>query len=174
MRVLGIDSGSRVLGYALIKAEGDLLSYVECGVLTASATLDKYQRLAEIGRDLEALIVELKPDVAAIEAGFVGKVKGQHQQGMLVSAGARAVAGTICARAGLKVVEYAPATAKKAATGRGNADKALVARMVRLQLAMKTEPSPDAADALAIALTHAQRLVVELRALRAAGAARAA
>jgi crossover junction endodeoxyribonuclease RuvC len=164
MKVLGIDSGSRVLGYGLIDAQGDLLSYIECGVLTASATLGKYQRLAEIGRDLEALLVELKPDAVAMEQGFIGPVRGGIQQGMLVSAAARGVAGFICARAGLPVVEYAPATVKKFATGKGNADKALVAKMVKMQLMLKAEPAPDAADALGVAIAHARMMVAERRA----------
>jgi crossover junction endodeoxyribonuclease RuvC len=164
MRILGIDSGSRVLGYGLIDAQGELLSLIEAGTLTASATLGKYQRLAEIGRDLEALLVELKPDVVAMEQGFIGAVRGHLQQGALVSAAARGVAGYICACAGLAVIEYAPATVKKFATGKGNADKALVARMIKVQLSMRAEPSPDAGDALAVAVCHARMVVAEYRA----------
>jgi crossover junction endodeoxyribonuclease RuvC len=95
-------------------------------------------------------------------------VRGKHQQGALVSAAARGVAGFIAARCGLRVVEYAPATVKLAATGAGNADKATVAKMVALVLGLKTPPAPDAADALAIAVAHARAMVAERRAARAA------
>lgn len=164
MRILGLDSGSVRLGYGVIKAEGELLSYVECGVISASAGRDKWQRLAEIGGELASVISELRPDVVALEAGFIGTVRGAHQQGALVSAAARGVAGFIAARNGLRVFEYSPATAKKVATGKGNADKALVARMIKLALSMNKEPEPDAGDALAIAICHARQVVAERRA----------
>ena len=151
------------MGYAVIKAEGELLSYVECGVISASAGGEKYARLAVIGGELANVIGELKPDVCAMEAGFIGKVGGKFQQGALVSAASRGVAGFVAARCGLRVVEYAPATVKLAATGKGNADKALVAKMVKLTLCLQKEPEPDAADALAIAIAHARALVAERR-----------
>jgi len=170
MRVCGLDPGSVRLGYAVIKAEGQLLSYVECGVLTARAGAGKYERLAELAADLERLLSEMKPDVVAMEAGFVGMVKGKHQQGVLVSAAARGVAGMLAARAGIPVVEYAPSTVKLRATGKGNADKTLVAKMVMRRLFLQREPAPDAADALAIAICHADEMVFERRAAaRAAG-----
>jgi len=165
--ILGIDSGSQVLGYGLIRAEGDMISYRASGVLTATGT--KYERLAELSRDLEALLIELKPNVVALEAGFVGKVRGHLEQTTLVSAAARGVAGTMAARAGIEVVEYMPATAKKAVTGKGNADKALVSRCVKLCLFMHKEPPPDAGDALSVAICHAQALVAVRRMARAAG-----
>lgn len=168
MRILAVDPGSIRMGYAVIKAEGELLSYVECGVLTASAARDKYQRLAELGGELASVISEFRPDVLAMEAGFIGMVKGKHQQGALVSAAARGVAGFIAARCGLRVVEYAPATVKLAATGKGNADKATVAKFVKLLLGLKKDLEPDEGDALAIAVCHARQMVTDRRAAQAA------
>ncbi len=168
MRILGIDSGSVNLGYGLINADGDLLSLVECGVLHAPAGHDKGQRLAEIGTDLAALLIELRPDVAVLETGFVSMQRGHLQQGVLVSAEARGVARFICARAKLPIFEYANNTAKKAATGNGKAKKDQVALLVRAALCMNKTPEPDAGDALSLAICHARAMVAERRAARAA------
>jgi crossover junction endodeoxyribonuclease RuvC len=168
MRVLGIDSGSVNLGYGLIKADGDLLSLIECGVLHAPAGHDKGERLAEIGGDLAKLLVDLRPDVAVLEAGFVSMQRGKLQQGVLVSAEARGVARFICARAKLPIFEYANNTAKKAATGNGKAKKGQVALLVRAALCMNKTPEPDAGDALALAIAHARALVAESRIRKAA------
>jgi len=152
MRVLGVDPGSIKMGYGCIDvAPGCRLTYVEAGVITASAKLDKYDRLVELGRDLEAVIVELRPDVFCLEAGFV---KGQ--MGALVSGAARGVAAFVAGRAGLQVTEYAPATVKKAACGSGNAEKEQVAQVVAIRLGLVRTPALDAADALAIAIARAQ------------------
>lgn len=163
MKILAVDPGSVRMGYACIKAEGELLSYVECGVLTATASRDKYQRLAELGGDLDRVVREFEPDVVAMEAGFIGK-----QQGALVLAAARGVAGFIAARCGLRVVEYAPATVKLSVTGKGNAPKETVAKMAALTMGLKKRLEPDEGDALAIAICHARAFVAEIRARKAA------
>jgi len=151
MRVLGCDPASILMGYGCIDvAPGCRLTYVEAGVLSASAKLDKYARLVILGRELEEVIAELRPDVFCLEAGFV---KGQ--MGALVSGAARGVAAFIAGRAGLQIAEYAPATVKKAACGAGNADKDQVARIVAARLGLSRQPEPDAADALAVAITRA-------------------
>lgn len=168
MRICGLDPGSVNLGYAVIKAEGELLSYVECGVISATAGANKYSRLASIGDDLQRMLVELKPEVAVLEAGFISEQRGKLQQGALVSAAARGVAGFICARLGIPIFEYANNTAKKAVTGNGKAKKYQVAMMVRATLCLHKTPEPDAADACALAITHARQLVAEYRARRAA------
>lgn len=154
MRVLGLDPGSVKFGYGLITADNaGRLAYVEAGVLEAKKSLPKYERLVELGRDLEALLDELKPDAVGIEAGFV---KGQ--MGALVSGAARGVAAYIVGRRGLLVREYAPATVKKVACGYGAADKSQVAALVARQLGMQTVPGPDAGDALACAIARARDL----------------
>ncbi len=153
MRILGIDPGSVKMGYGCIETDGPRLTYVEAGVLTAPAKVGKYERLVELGRDLEELIADLKPDVAALEAGFV---KGQ--MGALVSGAARGVAAYVLGCRGIPVREYAPATVKKTATGNGAAEKEQVAEMVARQLGLNSIPAPDAADALAIAICRARDL----------------
>ena len=151
MRVLGVDPGSVKMGYGLIGvAPGCRLTFVAAGVLTAPAGHGKYLRLMELGLDLEEVIAEYRPDVCALEAGFV---KGQ--MGALVSGAARGVAAYVAGCAGLPVVEYAPKTVKKAACGNGAADKDQVARVVTMILGLKVQPVPDAADALAIAICRA-------------------
>lgn len=152
VRILGIDPGSNVCGYGVIEAERIRLRYIDAGVITTRNFEPKYKRIAHIGLELEALIVEFKPGVLALEAGFV-----RGQMGALVSGAARGVSAYVGARAGLQVFEYAPATVKKAVTTAGNAEKDGVARMVKLLLEMNVEPVPDAADALACAIAHARR-----------------
>lgn len=169
MLILAIDPGSVKCGYGLIRADGLTLSYVEAGVLTAPESWTKYARLAEIGKEIVAILDEHAVDAVAIEAGFIvpfrrkGTDELYSQQGALVSAAARGMAGYIAASRGIHVFEYAPAAVKKVATGEGNADKAQVARAVQLRLGMKAQPAPDAGDALAIAVCHAMQAVVGRR-----------
>ena len=151
MLVIGVDPGSVKMGYGIIDvAPGFRLTFVEAGVLTARAILGKYERLVELGRDLEEIVREFRPDAGALEAGFV-----RGQMGALVSGAARGVAAFVLGCAGVPVVEYAPATVKKAACGAGNAEKDQVARIVQMHLRLARQPEPDAADALAIAITRA-------------------
>ena len=142
------------MGYGCIDVgPAGRLAYVDAGVLEAKKSTPKYERLTELGRDLEALLDELKPDQVGLEAGFV---KGQ--QGALVSGAARGIAAYVAGRRGLLVREYAPATVKKVATGYGAADKTQVAELVARQLGMRAIPGPDAGDALAIAICRARDL----------------
>jgi len=169
--VLGIDPGSVRLGYGLVKAAAGEIYYVECGVISASAKLSVGERLAEIGRDLEAVIAERRPDVVALEHGFVAVIRGKLQQGALISSEARGVARFLAARAGIEIADLAPATVKKSVTGHGNADKVFVAKMVTRLLRLKTAPPADAADALAaaIVIARSRRTRAELADARAAG-----
>jgi crossover junction endodeoxyribonuclease RuvC len=151
VRVLGLDPGSLKFGYGCIDVDArEHLTYVQCGVLAASARTSAYPRLVEIGRDLELLVDELKPDVVAMEAGFV-----QRLNAALLVGAARGIAAYIAGRRGLPVREYAPSTVKQAAAGNGAAGKDQVAALVRAQLRMKVIPSPDAGDALAVAICRA-------------------
>jgi crossover junction endodeoxyribonuclease RuvC len=150
--LLGVDPGSVRLGYGVVRLDGEALTYIAAGVISAPAGWNKYRRIGELGRELEAVFAEHAIDEMAIEAGFVN-----GQQGALTSGAARGVAGYIAARRGLTVVEYAPATVKQAVTGHGAAEKAAVARSVRLLLRLQRTPEPDTADALAVAITHARR-----------------
>lgn len=154
MLILGLDPASVKFGYGVIRASGSDLTFVDAGVLTAPAGWEKYRRLAEIGRDLEAIFAEHAIEAVAIEAGFV-----HGQMGALTSGAARGVGGYLAARRGIPVFEYAPATIKKSITGNGAADKEAVARIVQLRLKMARQPEPDAGDALGAAVCHAHHLL---------------
>jgi crossover junction endodeoxyribonuclease RuvC len=158
MLILGIDPASVRCGYGVIRADGELLAYLDAGVLSAPESWDKYRRLAEIGRCLDQVFEKHNIDAVAIEAGFV---KGQ--MGALTSGAARGVCGYLAARRGIAVFEYQPTTVKKAATANGAAAKEIVANCVRLRLRLNRTPEADAADALATAICHAMAVVTQRR-----------
>ena len=166
MRILGIDPGSRITGYAVVESRGGTLAYVECGVLELPAQAPVAVRLCEIREQLDSIIRELAPVVAAIEGVFI-----KHNPRSALKLGqARGVALACAGAAGLAVHEYPPATVKQAVVGRGNATKEQVQHMVRALLGLRGVPRADAADALAIAITHAhisQAQALRARALRA-------
>lgn len=151
MRILGIDPGSRVTGYAVVELRSTGLAYVECGVLTARPGAGVEARLAEIARGLADVIEELGPDVAAIEDAFFGA----NVRSALALGQARGVALAACGLARVPVHSYPPARVKQAVTGRGGASKPQVAQMVRALVGLRTTPRADAADALAVAVAHA-------------------
>ena len=153
LRVLGIDPGSRVCGYGLITLlPRDELGCAECGVLTAPADRPMEQRLGEIARGLREVIEELEPEVLALEAVLAD----QNIKSALALAQARGMALAIAGLIGLPVFSYSPALVKKTVVGTGRAGKDQIARMVAGMVGLRTLPRPDAADALAIAITHAR------------------
>jgi crossover junction endodeoxyribonuclease RuvC len=152
MRILGIDPGSRVLGYGVVDSDGRRqLCYVECGVVEARREHPLERRLAEIASGLDEVIRELAPDVVAAEDVFTAT----NARSALALGQARGAALVVCGRAALRVWAYPPATVKQAVTGRGRAPKEQVARMVQALLGLKRLPRSDAADALAVAVAHA-------------------
>lgn len=155
MRILGLDPGSRVCGYGVIDEHAGELSYVECGVLTSPEHRAMEYRLGEIARGLREVIEELKPAVVAVEDVFVHV---QNPRSGLALAQARGMALAVIGIAGLAVASYPPATVKKAVAGSGGAGKDQIARMVQALIGLGTLPRPDAADALAIAITHGRTL----------------
>ncbi len=150
MRILGIDPGLRNLGWGVIDTEGNRMSHVANGVCHGNGD-DLSQRLLALHAALTDIVAQYRPDSAAIEQTFVNK----DGAGTLKLGQARGVALLVPAQAGLPVGEYAPNTVKKTVVGVGHADKRQVDHMVRLQLPGAGIDSPDAADALAIALCHA-------------------
>ena len=155
MRILGIDPGSLRLGYGIVESEGAggaRVRYVECGVITAPARRPRAARLAEIGRGLRELIAEVRPHAVAMEEAFYGV----NVQSTIALGEARGVALLVAAEEGLAVTGYPPATVKKSVVGHGRASKEQVGFLVRALLSMRRTPSPDAADALAIAICHAR------------------
>ena len=149
-RVLGIDPGSQVTGWGLLGGTAVQPCLLEAGVLRLGAG-DFPQRLALLQERLAELVSRLRPTVAAVESPF----HGASARSALQLAHARGVILAVLAGAGVEVVEYTPASVKKAVTGSGRADKRQVAAMVgQLLGAALPGSSHDLSDALALALCH--------------------
>jgi len=148
-------------GWGIIRAEGNRLSHVANGQLKTDSSAALPRRLAHLADQLEALIADIRPDTAAVEEVFVNK----NPQSTLKLGQARGVVIMVAARAGIDVGEYAARLVKKAVVGVGNAEKAQVHAMVARLLPGAKIVGPDAADALAVAITHAHHLATA-RALR--------
>lgn len=153
-KVLGLDPGLGTTGWGLIRAEGNRLTHIANGQLKTDSSAPLPERLAHLARQLEALIAETAPAAAAVEEVFVNK----NPQSTLKLGQARGVILMTAARSGLAVGEYAPRLVKKAVVGTGGAEKAQVHAMVARLLAGAKIAGPDAADALAVAITHAHHL----------------
>jgi len=149
--ILGIDPGSRAAGYGLIEVHGARMSFVACGVIRVSAGNSFGARLLEIHEGISEVIATHLPQQAAIEEVFMAK----NPNSALKLGQARGVLILAALQAGLPLAEYSPRQIKQAAAGFGNADKAQIQHMVRVILALNKAPSHDAADALAVAICHA-------------------
>jgi len=158
-RILGLDPGLGTTGWGLIQADGNRLSHIANGQLTTKTSAQLPQRLASLGEQLEALIADHRPDSAAVEEVFVNA----NPQSTLKLGQARGVIIMTAARAGIDVGEYAARLVKKAVVGVGNAEKAQVHAMVARLLPGAKIAGSDAADALAVAITHAHHLATARR-----------
>jgi crossover junction endodeoxyribonuclease RuvC len=154
LRILGLDPGLGTTGWGLIEAQGNRLSHIANGELKTKTAEPLPSRLADLAVQIEALLAEHKPDAAAVEEVFANK----NPQSTLKLGQARGVALMLAARSGLAVGEYAARLVKKAVVGNGNAEKVQVHAMVGRLLPGVTIAGPDAADALAVAITHAHHL----------------
>lgn len=154
VRILGLDPGSRVCGYGVIDEADGVLSYVECGVLTAPEAWPMEKRLGEIAKGLTEVVAELKPTLVAIEDVF----SHQNPRTALALAQARGMALAVIGLASLTVASYPPASVKKAVSGSGRAEKSQVARMVQALIGLRSLPAADATDALAVAITHGRTI----------------
>jgi crossover junction endodeoxyribonuclease RuvC len=154
VKILGLDPGLGTTGWGLIAAAGNRLSHLANGELKTKPSEPMPARLADLARQLEALLAEHCPEGAAVEEVFVNK----NPQSTLKLGQARGVALMLAARSGLAVGEYAPRLVKKAIVGNGNAEKVQVHAMVGRLLPGVKIAGPDAADALAVAITHAHHL----------------
>ncbi|UEX78645.1 crossover junction endodeoxyribonuclease RuvC [Sediminicurvatus halobius] len=150
-RILGIDPGSRRTGFGVLELHGGQSRYVASGVIQAGDGAFP-GRLRTIFEGLGALIAEHGTGEAAIEQVFVNR----NADSALKLGQARGAAICACASHGLPVSEYGPRAVKQALVGGGAADKRQVAYMVRMILGLEGRLQEDAADALAIALCHAQ------------------
>jgi crossover junction endodeoxyribonuclease RuvC len=159
VRVLGLDPGLGTTGWGLIEAEGNRLAHIANGEIRTDTAAPLPQRLASLADQLEALIAEQRPDAAACEEVFVNK----NPQSTLKLGQARGVVLMCAARAGIAVGEYSPTLVKKAVVGTGGAEKAQVHAMVSRLLPGAKIAGADAADALAVAITHAHHLATARR-----------
>ena len=162
IRILGVDPGLRNTGWGVIEVAGTRLSYVGCGSIHTDAATSLAERLAAIQGALMKLVETESPAEAAVEETFVNR----DPQSALKLGQARGVALAALALMELPVAEYAANLVKKTVVGVGHAEKAQIAMMVKMLLPSCRIGSPDAADALAVAICHAQH-----RNARARGAA---
>lgn len=154
MRILGIDPGTRVVGFGIIEQQGSRLHCVEAGALRVSEKLALPVRLARLSAGIRELVEKHEPASAALEDAFVAR---DPAAALKIGAGRGAILAAL-GEADLTVASYPPATIKKAVAGNGRAAKEQVARMVSAVLGLSGPPEPlDATDALAVAITHALR-----------------
>jgi len=151
IRILGIDPGLRRTGWGVLDAAGNTLSFVACGSVATNERAGLAERLVVIHDGLRQVLDRFEPDEAAVEATFVNK----DAAATLKLGQARGVALLVPGQAGLPVAEYAPNVVKKSIVGAGHGDKAQVRMMVGVLLPRADPQSDDAADALAVAVTHA-------------------
>lgn len=162
IRILGVDPGLRNTGWGLIESAGSRLTFLACGSIHTDTTVALPERLARIHGALTQIIADEAPVEGAVEETFVNR----DPQSALKLGQARGVALAALAIGGLRVAEYSANLVKKTVVGVGHAEKDQVAMMVRMLLPASDAKTPDAADALAVAICHAQH-----RGARARGAA---
>jgi crossover junction endodeoxyribonuclease RuvC len=165
IRILGIDPGLRHTGWGVIEAEGSRLAFIASGVIHSKTGDNLAERLRELHEGLAAVIDAHRPDEAAVEETFVNR----DAQSTLKLGHARGIALVVPALAGLEVNEYAANLVKKTVVGAGHAEKTQIAMMVKVLLPRSEALSPDAADALAVAICHAQHRGARKRAAALAG-----
>jgi crossover junction endodeoxyribonuclease RuvC len=151
IRILGIDPGLRRTGWGVIAVEGNRLVYVACGSVRSNDKAALGERLAALHDELVRVVDAFRPDEAAVEATFVNK----DAAATLKLGQARGIALLVPAKAGVAIAEYAPNLIKKTIVGAGHGDKAQIRMMLGVLLPKAAPKSHDAADALAIAITHA-------------------
>jgi crossover junction endodeoxyribonuclease RuvC len=164
IRILGIDPGLRRTGWGVVEIAGNRLAFIGCGSVTTNDRDALAARLLAIHDGLLRILDQYRPDEAAVEATFVN----MDASATLKLGQARGIAMVVPAKAGVPVAEYAPNLVKKSIVGVGHGDKTQVRMMVGVLLPKANPHTDDAADALAIAVTHAhhrQSAVVKAAAL---------
>jgi crossover junction endodeoxyribonuclease RuvC len=150
--ILGIDPGTAIMGWGIVRQEGNRLRYVQHGAITTPSDWPMPRRLSRLFDGVTELLKGYRPDSVAIEELFFNT---NVTTGITVGQ-ARGVAILAAYRAGIEVAEYTPLQVKQAVTSYGRADKRQVQEMVKSLLKLPAIPRPDdAADGLAIAITHA-------------------
>jgi crossover junction endodeoxyribonuclease RuvC len=156
VRILGIDPGLRKTGWGIIEQDGSKLRFLACGAVVSDDKAALSERLKQLHEGLQEIVAAYAPDEAAVEETFVNK----DARATLKLGQARGVALLVPALNGLSVAEYAPNLVKKTVVGTGHADKDQIHVMVKMLLPKADPATPDAADALAIAITHAQHRTI--------------
>lgn len=160
MQVLGIDPGTALLGYGIVREDGGRREAVTYGVLRTGADVPAAQRLLQLHEGIVELLTVHRPDVVAVEELFFSR----NVTSALAVGQARGIVLLAAAQAGLPVAEYKPAQVKQAVAGYGKAEKPQVQQMVRMALGLTAVPKPDdTADALAVALCCLQSWRMERR-----------
>lgn len=152
IRILGLDPGLRRTGWGAIEVIGNTYSFLGSGTVTSDGDDDLARRLLALFEGLEQVVERIRPDETAVEQTFVNR----DAAATLKLGQARAMSLLVPARFGLPVAEYAPNAVKKTVVGAGHAEKQQIRAMVKVLLPRARFDSDDAADALAIALCHAQ------------------
>ena len=165
VRIIGIDPGLRRTGWGVIESEGNRLIYVGCGSVEPPDDLPLANRLLAIHEGLAKVLNDFQPLEAAVEQTFVNK----DGVATLKLGQARGIAMLAPAMFGISVAEYAPNQVKKTVVGAGHADKGQIAVMLKILLPKAEPPSADAADALAIAITHAHHRQGQALRMKVAG-----
>ncbi len=150
MIVLGIDPGSRITGYGIVKMSGNRLIHVDNGAIFTDSATDFAGRLKTIFDGLLEIIAEFGPDQVAIENIFFST----NAQSALKLGQARGAAIVAAVHSGLPVSEYSALQVKQAVVGQGRAEKGQVQKMLKVLLGLPEVPQADAADALAVAICH--------------------
>jgi crossover junction endodeoxyribonuclease RuvC len=151
--VLGLDPGTRHFGWGVVERVGTRFVHRAHGIVHTDGQAPIAERLVVIEAALDEVVRTHAPTAASVETIFFAR----DPQAAAKLGHARGVALLVCARAGLSVAEYPPALVKRALAGGGRAAKGQVAQMVRVVLGLAATPRADAADALALAVTHLQR-----------------
>lgn len=154
-RILGLDPGLQVTGYAVLEPQGDAPRVLEAGILTTAegrSTTDMAPRLASLYNGIVEVMNQFSPAVVVVEQLFAHY---DHPRTAILMAHARGVLLLAAAQRGAPVVSYNPTQVKKSVTGNGHATKDQVQRAVTRELNLTATPEPpDVADALAVALCH--------------------
>ncbi len=156
-RILGIDPGLLHTGWAIIDTAGSNRKYVASGVILPKTNGTLPERLAIIFNEVSKLIDTFSPNQCSIEITFVNK----NPRTTLILGHARAAAIVAVSTRNIPIYEYEPNKIKKALTGAGHADKSAIDKMVKILLPAANPKTPDEADAIAIALSHANMSALE-------------
>ncbi|MCB1508490.1 MAG: crossover junction endodeoxyribonuclease RuvC [Hyphomicrobiaceae bacterium] len=159
IRIIGIDPGLRRTGWGVIDVSGNRMAFVASGTVTSVQEALLADRLLQLFEGLSGVLAAHRPDEAAVEATFVNR----DAAATLKLGQARGIALLVPAQAGLFVGEYAPNLVKKTVVGAGHAEKRQIRAMVSMLLPRAVFDSDDAADALAIAICHAQHREARMR-----------